>query len=157
MIDRRGLVGNTPLRQLVAPRVRELRAAQALRLLRRKRLRHRAVFPFETPPRRDPLRPLVVRVDGENAGHALDHHLAHVVFGLADERDARAAVRRHRPHPFGAGARLARAAPAEDQPGAPVSGRFVLMVVGVKVPPVADVIEFGLVTFRYQPRLIARR
>ena len=34
------------------------------------------------------MRPLVPRMHGKQAGHALDHHLAHVVLGLADQRDA---------------------------------------------------------------------
>ncbi len=58
--------------------------------------------------------------------HALDHHAAHLVDRLADERDAprsdrtqRRAPQRLGAHPFGTGARLAGAAPAHDEPHAP--------------------------------------
>ena len=34
------------------------------------------------------MRPLVPVMRGKQAGDAFDHHLAHVVLGLADERDA---------------------------------------------------------------------
>src|SRR6185295_13660561 len=68
---------------------------------------------------RDPFGALAPFVHAEQAGHALDHHLAHVAFGLADERDAGGWIGRLLAHPFGTGARLAGAAPAEDQPGGP--------------------------------------
>lgn len=62
---------------------------------------------------------------GQQARHALDHHLAHLVLGLADQRDAARAFtpdfRRGGDvaHPFGAGARLAGTAPADEKPGDP--------------------------------------
>ena len=57
---------------------------------------------------------------GEQAGDALHHHLARVVLGLADQRDARVRIaERELVHPFGAGARLAGAAPAQNKPGGP--------------------------------------
>ena len=56
----------------------------------------------------------------KQAGHSLHHHLAHVVFGLADQRDARSGIGRNAAHPFGAGARLARAAATENEPGEPL-------------------------------------
>ena len=60
-------------------------------------------------------------VHREQSGNALDHHLARVVLGLADQRDARSGiVDRDRAHPFGAGARLAGAAATENEPGGPV-------------------------------------
>ncbi len=58
---------------------------------------------------------------GEQAGDALHHHLARVVLGLADQRDARMRIaERELAHPFGAGARLAGAAATENEPGGPV-------------------------------------
>lgn len=61
-----------------------------------------------------------MRMYGKQARHALHHHLANVVLGLADQCDARTAIlKRDAAHPFGTGARLARAAPTEDQPGQP--------------------------------------
>ena len=58
---------------------------------------------------------------GEHAGDAFHHHLARLVLALADQRDARLRVGERGPaHPFGAGAGLAGAAPAQDQPGGPV-------------------------------------
>ncbi len=56
-----GRFGMTPLGKLVRPGGGKLQAAQALGIFRRKRLRDRAVVPFEPPPRRKPLRPLVAR------------------------------------------------------------------------------------------------
>ena len=72
------------------------------------------------------LRALGRRVDRQQAGQALDHHAAHLADGLADEGDAAralpadaAAPSGARAHPLGAGARLAGAAAAEHEPGAP--------------------------------------
>ena len=84
--------------------------------------RNAAVRPFEPAARRDPDRAAAPRaMHREQAGDALDHHLAHLVLGLADQRDARcrSAIAATRAHPFGAGARLAGAAPADHQPGRP--------------------------------------
>jgi len=78
----------------------------------------------------------------EQPGHAFDHHLAHVVFGLADQGDAALGliVLPRRPgeglDPFGAGARLARAASADQQPYGPwlaviADSRRQLMIVTV--------------------------
>ena len=65
-------------------------------------------------------------MDREQSGDALDHHLAHVVLGFADQRDARGFFGRERrqpqrlrAHPFRAGAGLAGAAAADHQPGVP--------------------------------------
>jgi hypothetical protein len=67
----------------------------------------------------------------QQAGDALDHHLAGVVLGLADQRDARLRLRqRDIPHPSGAGPRLARAAAAEHEPDTPTAGRLALMRMG---------------------------
>ena len=54
-----GRFGMAPLGELVRPGGMELRAAQALRILGGKRLRHRAVAPFDAPARGNPGRPLV--------------------------------------------------------------------------------------------------
>ena len=57
----------------------------------------------------------------QQAGNTLDHHLARVVLGLADQRDARMRIIDcDLAHPFGAGARLAGAAATENEPGGPV-------------------------------------
>ena len=42
----------------------------------------------EPPPRRFPFRPFVALMHGENAGDALDHHVARIGPGFADKRDA---------------------------------------------------------------------
>ena len=49
-----GLVGPAPLRQLVAPGGVELRPAQLLGIVGGERGGHRAVRPFQPPPRRKP-------------------------------------------------------------------------------------------------------
>ena len=115
-----------PFGELVAPGGIELRPAQALRVLGGKRLRDRAILPFEPPPRGRPHRPLPPRAEPHQAGLALDHHLAHVMLALADQRDApmrRIGVRRdpqrQRAHKLGAEPRLAGAAPAERKPCGP--------------------------------------
>ncbi len=129
-----------PLGELVAPGGVELRPAQLFRVFGRERLRHRAVRPFQPPPRRDPDRPLGARRHPQQPRRALDHHLAHVVLAFADERDVPMPARRHkaacrarRAHPFGAEPRLAGAAPAQHQPGGPGAA-----VVGGAAAPGAD-------------------
>jgi hypothetical protein len=115
-----------PLGDLVGPGGAELRAAQTFRVLRRKGFRHRAIRPLQTPARRNPDRPLVPVIRGKEAGDAFDHHFAYVVLGFADERDAAHGpvgifkiTEREPPHPFGAGARLAGTAAAENEPSGP--------------------------------------
>jgi hypothetical protein len=111
-----------------------------VRRTRRRETAGRAGFPDlppKTPARRRPSprraafasSPTVadrVAMHREQAGDAFDHHFAHVGRRLANKRDApeRAkrklrASERQRFHPFGAGASLARAASAKDQPCAP--------------------------------------
>jgi hypothetical protein len=110
-----------PLGDLVGPGGAELRPAQAFGVFRGKSFRHRTVRPFDAPARRNPDRALAPVVRGKETGDAFDHHLAHVMLALADERDAAdrpvgvfPIAEREPPHPFGAGARLASAAAAED-------------------------------------------
>ena len=115
-----------PLRDLVAPCGLELRPAQAFRIVGGEHLADRAVRPFQPLSRRDPFRALLQRRGPQQAGLAFHHHLARIVRGFADQRDAAmGAVRpwrdamHHRPHPFRAGAGLAGAASAQHQPGGP--------------------------------------
>ena len=54
-----GRVGISPLGELVAPGGVELRPAQALGVLRRESVGHRAVRPLQPPPHSGPFRPLV--------------------------------------------------------------------------------------------------
>ncbi len=126
-----GRFGISPLGELVAPGGVELRPAQLLGVLRRKRVSHGAIRPLQPLAHPGPHRPLAARRVAQNAGRPFDHHLAHVVLGLADERDGavrRVGIRlmpmRQRAHEFSAAARLAGAAPAQQQPGAP--GRAVV-------------------------------
>ena len=72
------------------------------RRTRRRRIAGRAGFPDLRPKKHEPPRRCSIRAGGatasragarrgdaaHQAGHALDHHLAHVVLGLADQRDA---------------------------------------------------------------------
>ena len=136
------------LRELVRPGGLELRPAQAnpgprpRTHARRRRSAIRACAATATSRGRSPR-----RVDREEPGRALDHHVAHVGEGLADERDAADAARVAMPgspsarpvHPFGAGARLAGAAPAEHEPGRPVVaralGRQLMIVQRTDAPP----------------------
>ena len=135
-----------PFRELVAPGGLELRPAQRIRILGREHMRDGAVSPFELAQRRRPGRALARLVDLEQAGRALDHDVARGSEGLADERDAahrlmgqpaEAGGEAH--HPFGAGPRLAGAAPAEDEPGRPVVaralGRQLMIVQRTDAPP----------------------
>ena len=79
--------GMTPLGKLVAPGRRELRPAQTLRVLGGKHLRHRAVAPFEPAADGIQFGRSSRSCTAEQPRHALDHHLAGVVLGLADQRD----------------------------------------------------------------------
>ena len=117
-----------PLGQLVGPCRVELRAAQRLVIMRREDLRHGAVGPCQHPPGRAPDRSAVGRRTGHDAAFAEHHDLARLIERLAHQghapRPARVAGARAfdlRAHPFGPGAGLARAAPAEDHPCAPVA------------------------------------
>ena len=108
-------------------------------------------------------------VRGKEAGDALDHHLAHLVLVLADQRDApRGPVRirpfaeRRRAHPLRTGPRLAGAAAAENEPGAPRSaalrgvGRPLMPM--RKLPPVVQPgEEFAAVKSRQDQLLLGRR
>jgi len=73
---------------------------------------------------------------GKQAGDAFHHHFAGVVFGFADQRDARLGVAGgHVAHPLRAGARFAGAAAAENEPGGPVGaavGALGRALVGVR-------------------------
>ena len=121
-----GLVGRAPIRQFVAPGGVELRPAQLLGIVGRERGRHRAVRPFQPPPRRGPCRAFAARRMAQNAGRAFDHHLAGVMRGLADQRDVERALlgiglrtKGLRAHPFGPCPCLAGAAAPEHQPCRP--------------------------------------
>ena len=134
-----------PLRQLVHPRAVELRPAQGLRLACRVDHRLRAVGPDEALARRLPERTAVGRRTGEDAAVAEDHDLARLVEGLADDRHALAAARLQRTrtfdlraHPFGPGARLARAAAAEDHPCPPVPLGRELVRMGPEIEKVGE-------------------
>ena len=98
---------------------------------------------------------------GEQTGDALHHHFARLVFGLADQRDARMRIaQRELAHPMRAGLRLAGAAAAENEPGGPglsvIAGRGrALVVVRPGRPGIQnrfDKTGFSLPQqFRYQP------
>jgi hypothetical protein len=87
----------------------------------------------------------------ENAGRALDHHFAHVMLGLADQRD-----RAHRPlaageaaHPFGAAFGFAGAASADQQPRRPVPAalrarRRPLIIMRENLKALAEIVEITL-------------
>ena len=136
-----------------------LKLLDAAYAVRREHFGDRAVFPFQPPPRRIPLRPFAWTVDRQQTGDAFDHHRANLVLGLADQRDARTSVgERHLAHPFGPGARLARAASAEDQPGFPVGAagrahRGLLMIVGECLKVIMDAGKITPSQSRQRPAL----
>jgi hypothetical protein len=111
-----------PFGEFVGPGGGELRAAQAVGILGGIGISHRAVAPLQTAAARRPGGPLKAPIRRENARRPLDHHFAHVVFGLADQRDrAHRRIASHQTaHPFRAGPGLAGAAPADQQPSGPV-------------------------------------
>ena len=107
-----GVLRVPPFGELVAPGGVELRAAQAVGILGREHLRDGAVRPNRLHlPRRLELRPLARRVDREQPETPSIMTLRTSRDGLADERDPAAVGEGSGTHPFGAGARLARAAP----------------------------------------------
>ena len=161
----------TPFAELIEPGAFELRAAQAFGILCGEALRCRAIGPLQTPPRGLPLGPLA-SMDGEQPRDALHHDIAYIGHGFADEGDAphgfyceTRQAQREAAHPFGACARLARSAPAHDEPlgpGAAIAGaqRRALIVAAIQFP---QGIERGQVCASQarqrlrQPRRIAPR
>ncbi len=128
----------TPGREFVRPQFHVLAAAQPLRRLGREKLRARAVRPFETkaaPPHISGAR----RADrsARRPEFALDHHLAHVVGGGADDVDE---AMRLDPAPdgLGAGAGLAHAATAERNPIDPVALRDQLFRARPELPKIGE-------------------
>ena len=134
------------LRELVAPGGVELRPAQALGVLGGEDLRDRAVRPDQPPARRLP----VAAGRGGDARRGARTRLrpsprARRRRSRRPGRSGRPArprmVRpeRHGAHPFGAGARLAGAAAAEDQPGAARAARAAAdRAAGEERPPVVE-------------------
>ena len=122
----KGLVGMFPFGELIAPGEMKLRPAQAFRVFRREDLCDRPVRPDQPAPRNLDHRPHLP-CDPCQTGGPVDHHLARIAQRFRHQRNAqiRALAGRQNPglHPFGPGPRLARSAPAEDQPVAPVSVR----------------------------------
>ena len=121
-----GVVGPAPLGELVAPGGVELRAAQAVGRVGGEELGDGAVAPDDLVARDLIARTLARRVHAEQARDTFHHDAAHLGDGETDERDtAGGRARRNRiadrlgAHPFGSGARLARAAPAQQQPCLP--------------------------------------
>ncbi len=153
-----GGVGVAPLGEFVAPGGRELRAAQAFGIFGGKRLRHRAILPFQAAARGNPARPLERGMDGEQPGHALDHHLADVVLGLADQRDARLAVaERKLLYPLRPSAGLPCPAAAEKQPRGPIASRRLLVRACEQVPAFVQRIRVAGIKALQKPDPVARR
>jgi hypothetical protein len=117
-----GLGGLGPGAELVGPGGVELRPAQAVGILGREGLGDGAVVEFQAPAAGVPLRAFAGGIEALDARRALDHHLAHVVEGGADQGQA-ADLRGLFGDPRGPGEGLARAATAQEQPGGPgISG-----------------------------------
>lgn len=117
-----GLGGFRPGAELVGPGGVELRPAQGLRVFRRKGVGDRAVGPDQAPARGFPAGAIRRSAHGLEARRPLDHHLAHVVQGGTDQGLAR--IGQGVPgDPARPGEGLARAAPAQHQPGGPRAER----------------------------------
>ena len=115
-------LGIAPCRKLVAPRKIVLRTAQPLRLIGAEQRRDRAVRPDEPPLRGFITRALSGRRDPQDAAFPFDHYVARIGSGWRDEGDAAGRpARRAGPHQFGAGPRLAKSTPCEQQPDAPLA------------------------------------
>ena len=121
-----GVGGTAPLGELVAPRGIELRPAQAVRIVGGKHLRDGSVGPRDLVAGDVVVRQLARRMHGEQAGDAFHHDAAHLSDRQTNERQTARrfagdilVAERLGPHPFGAGASLARAAAAEKQPRVP--------------------------------------
>ena len=115
-------VGLPPGGEFVAPELHVLLAPQPVGLLGREQLAHRAVRPFEPQVGGEETGPLVAPAAGEDAGFAPHHDVARVGDGRADQVDDRVGLHPVA-HRLGAGARLARPAPGEDEPDDPVAVR----------------------------------
>ncbi|MNI31265.1 hypothetical protein D3C73_851410 [compost metagenome] len=119
-----------PGAELVGPGRMELRPPQAVGVLRRKGVGRRAARPDQAPPPRLPARPVVARRLGLQPRRPLDHHLAHVVQGRPDQGEGQVFRLGQLVHPEPAGEGLARPAPAQQHPGAPVGVRRPDLVLG---------------------------
>ncbi len=111
-----GLLDMAPFRELVAPGGLELRPAQRIRILGREHMRDGAVSPFELRSVGDQAGRSPGSWMREQARRALDHDVARVSEGLADERDAAAPARRRQPAEAGARAPITHSAPARVLP-----------------------------------------
>ncbi len=91
--------------------------------------------------------------NAEQARFALDHHAARFGGGGRHQRNARTRHGfRQCPHPFRAGTRLAKAAPSQQQPDAPITGRRAL----IGAPPFGPIGQIGRRRRLAQPRQPAR-
>lgn len=107
-----------PDAELIRPRCSKLRPAQTLRLLRRERVRNRAVVPNQPPPRFLVPRPRPPRQIAQ-AARPIDHHFAHVMLRRADQSiEPRLRLRPLR-QPFSAGASFPSVPPTLKQPRRP--------------------------------------
>ena len=121
-----------PFAQFIEPGAFELGTAERLGVFGGEQLRDRAVGPDDPPSRRREDRSLLASMRAQNAGNALNHYIAHIGHGFTDQRDAHGRfaretrqAQRDATHPLGAGARLARAASAQNKPlrpFAPIGG-----------------------------------
>jgi hypothetical protein len=118
-----GFLRMAPLGQFVTPGDIELGPAQAVGLLGGKDLRDRPVGPHDPPQRGLEQRAFTMAVHAQQSRYALDHDRTDFGDRRPDERDTarrrigqRLKSLRLAPYPFGTAARLAGAAPTENQP-----------------------------------------
>ena len=130
-------VGMAPGREFVQPELHVLLAAQPVGLLGGKQLRHGAVRPAQALGSAGVTRALRRGADRHQAGLAQHHDVPDVVVGGADQVDDGEALD-PLAHGFGARARLAGAAPGQNDPIDPVAWRRLLVRTAPEGPVVKE-------------------
>ncbi|MNS83893.1 hypothetical protein D3C72_1176990 [compost metagenome] len=110
----------SPRTELVGPGPMKLRPPQTVRVLRRKGVGRRTARPDQPSPPRLPARPVVPGRLRLQTRRSLDHDLAHVVQRRPDQGEDPVLLPRQLVQPEAPGEGLARPAPAQQHPGAPV-------------------------------------
>ena len=109
--------------ELITPGIVKLRPAQPVRILGGKGIGQAAGGENQAFAADFIARPLVPRAQSQQAGRAFDHHFAHIIESRPHQRDPAHRPQRPVADPFGPGAGLAGAAPAQEQPGSPLTRR----------------------------------
>ncbi len=140
--------------EFVAPQFHVLLAPEPVGLLGGKHQADGAVRPFEPRGAGEEAGPFVPPAAVEDARFAKHHRVADVGCGRPDEVDDRVGLDPPA-HRLGAGARLARAAPGEDQPDDPVARRRRLIGARPERPVMKQLGAFERRHLRDDPRALA--